>query len=238
MKPVPHFPVSTLIHDGGLILAAGLAHAEVAGRLPVGYLPEAQTFLGKVTADNTGQKGKKGALGNLTLAQTQAVKNIQHSMNQARKTAKLAFPGQTVKLHEEFQTGVHEKFDLSSFLTRADIILASVQTAENLPAFKLKGWTDKETTAFTTARQAFGPAEQFRKKSIGGAKDATTQRNADAAELYDHLLTIQNAADLEHPALDPANAGVRDEFLLNTFPPAGGGHGPTPPAPEPPPAKP
>ena len=33
---------------------------------------------------------------------------------------------------------------------------------------------------------------------------------------------IQNAADLEWPADDPANAGIRDEFRLNPFPPASG----------------
>src|ERR1039458_6762904 len=53
----------------------------------------------------------------------------------ARATAKLAFPGQDVKLHQEFQTGKHQSFDL-----------ASVQTTENLPVFKTKGWMDAETT--------------------------------------------------------------------------------------------
>jgi len=37
--------------------------------------------------------------------------------------------------------------------------------------------------------------------------------------LSSHVLTIQNAADLEFPAINPANAAVRDEFRLNTFPP-------------------
>ena len=32
-------------------------------------------------------------------------------------------------------------------------------------------------------------------------------------------LRCQNAADLEFPATDPANAPIRDEFRLNTFPP-------------------
>ena len=40
---------------------------------------------------------------------------------------------------------------------------------------------------------------------------------------------LQNAADLEWPASDPANAGVRGEFLLGIFPPDhGGNHAPTP----------
>jgi hypothetical protein len=60
------------------------------------------------------------------------------------------------------------------------------------------------------------PAEQYRVKSISGAKDTTTQKNTDA---YEHLLTVQNAADLEFPATDPANAHTRAEFKLGSFPP-------------------
>jgi hypothetical protein len=67
--------------------------------------------------------------------------------------------------------------------------------------------------ASQAARDAFGPAVQFRTQSIGGAKDT----NTDAATLYENILTIQNAADPEWPATDPANAGVRGEFLLGIF---------------------
>jgi hypothetical protein len=51
---------------------------------------------------------------------------------------------------------------------------------------------------------------------------------------YENILTIQDAADLEWPATDPANAGVRGEFLIGIFPPDhGGNHAPpTPPAPQ------
>jgi hypothetical protein len=41
----------------------------------------------------------------------------------------------------------------------------------------------------------------------------------DAATAYEHILTIQNAADLELPATDPANAPARAEFKLGIFPP-------------------
>ena len=158
-------------------------------------------------------------------------------MAQAAKTAKLSFPGQTVKLHQEFQIGAHNKNDLGSYLGRVDIVLGSVNDAANLAAMKLKGWTDAETTTFQTARDGFGPAEQYRVKSISGAKDTTAQKNADAATLYENILTIQNAADLEWPASDPANAGVRGEFLLGIFPPDHGGNHTPAPTPTPTPAK-
>jgi hypothetical protein len=226
-----------LTHNGGLIIAAAQNHAEIATRLTAAYLTAANALCTKLTADVTGQKAAKGALGNLTTAQQQNLTTLHGCMTQAAKTAKLAFAGQTVKLHQEFQIGAHDKNDLASFLSRCDTVLASVQNAANLAALKLKGWTDDETTAFQTARNAFGPAEQYRVQQISGAKDTTTQKNTDAATLYENVLTIQNAADLEWPATDPANAGVRGEFLLGIFPPDHGGNHAPPPTPPAAPAK-
>ena len=40
-----------------------------------------------------------------------------------------------------------------------------------------------------------------------------------AADAYKHILTIQNAADLEFPATGSANAPARAEFKLAIFPP-------------------
>ena len=57
----------------------------------------------------------------------------------------------------------------------------------------------------------------------------------DAADAYEHILTIQNAADLEFPATDPANAPARAEFKLGIFPPD---HHVPPAAPTPTPATP
>ena len=233
-KSTPHFPVSILIHNGDLITAAAGANPPIASRLPANYIADSSTALGKVTGDLTSQKNAKGELGPLTRTQQANLNTLQHCMNQARQTAKLAFPGQTVKLHQEFQVGVTGPYDLGSFLARADIIIASVQNAANLAALKLKGWTDADTTAFVAARQSLGTVNVTQQTAKGGAKVSTGQKDADAADLYERLLTIQNAADLQWPATDPANAGVRDAFCLNTFPPSNGhGSGPQPPAPAP-----
>jgi hypothetical protein len=97
---------------------------------------------------------------------------------------------------------------------------------------KLKGWTDAETQTFTTVRGTFPASTTTQQSGQSDAKKATTLKDTDAADLYEHILTIQNAADLEFPATNPANAGVRDEFRLNTFPPDN--HAPpTPPPPTP-----
>ncbi len=207
-----HFPVAILVHNGQLITAAATSNPPVAARLPVGYLPATTAILTGVTTDIASQTNKKGELGNLTAAERQSVDLIQKWMNVARKTARLAFAGQTVKLHQEFQMGVSGPYDLASFLNRADIIIASVQNAANLAALKLRGWTDADTTAFVAARQGLGTVNVSQQTGKSGAKDSTTVKNSDAAGLYDRLLTIQNAADLQWPANDPANAGIRNQF--------------------------
>ncbi len=224
----PHFPITTLTYNGSLIVAAGQKYPNVAARLPANYLADTAALIAKIPADVTGQKNARGETGNLTKAQQANLDLLLHYMNQARKTAKLAFPGQTVKLHQEFQIGAHAQHDLGAVLGRADIILASVQT--NLSALKLKGWTDAETTAFTNVRGTFPASTQTQQSGQSDAKKATTLKDTDAADLYEHILTIQNAADLEFPAINPANAAERDEFRLNTFPPDN--HAPpAPPAP-------
>jgi hypothetical protein len=69
-------------------------------------------------------------------------------------------------------------------------------------------------------------------RSAKGAKASTT-KNQGAADLYERLLTIQHGANLQWPETDLANAGIRDQFRLNQFPPAGG-NGPPPIPPTPP----
>jgi hypothetical protein len=206
----------------------------VAARLPDGYLTETTTALGKLPDDVTGQKIARGETGNLTAAQQANLDKLLHCMGQARKTARLAFPNQTVKLHAEFQINIHDSHTLGAVLGRADIILASVQTTANLPAMKLKGWTDADTANFTTVRATFPASTTTQQSGQSDAKKATGVKATDAADAYEHILTIQNAADLEFPATDPANAPARAEFRLGIFPPD---HhvppaAPTPPAPQ------
>jgi hypothetical protein len=219
MPHKPHCPVPVITYNGNLIVAAGLKYPKVAARLPANYLTETTTALGKLPADVTGQKIAKGETGNLTLAQQANLTLLLHCMGQARKTAKLAFPGQTVKLHQEFQIGSHDSHELNAVLSRADTILASVQIPLNLPALKLKGWTDADTAAFTTVRGTFSASSTTQSSGQSEAKKATGVKATDAANAYEHLLTIQNAADLEFPALNPANAPARAEFKLGIFPP-------------------
>jgi hypothetical protein len=230
MPHKPHCPIPVLTYNGNLIVAAAQKYAAVAARLPASYLTETTTALGKLPADVTGQKIAKGETSTLTAAQQTNLDSLLHCMSQARKTARLAFPGQTVKLHQEFQIGSHDSHELGAVLGRADIILAAVQTVANLPAMKLRGWTDADTATFTTVRGTFPASTESQQSGQSDAKKATGVKAADAADAYEHILTIQNAADLEFPATNPANAPARAEFKLGIFPPD---HHVTPAAPTP-----
>ena len=229
---IPHFPIAILTHNGKLITDAAVANAAVATRLPANYVTDAIAALAKVNADVASQKTAHGELGNLTPLQHTNLDTLQYWMQQARETAKLAFAGQSVKLHQEFQVGINTPHDLGSVLSRADIILASVQNAVNLAALKLKAWTDAETASFVAARGNFGTVEQAQAQDKGGAKVSTTVKNQDAVDLYERLLTIQHAANLQWPETDLANAGIRDEFRLEHLPARRRQwHTPTPPTP-------
>ncbi|MEI6078635.1 MAG: hypothetical protein WCS94_23865, partial [Verrucomicrobiota bacterium] len=70
-----------------------------------------------------------------------------------------------------------------------------------------------------TVRATFPASTTTQQSGQSDAKKATGVKAADAADAYEHIITIQNAADLEFPATDPANAPARAEFKLGIFPP-------------------
>jgi len=146
-KTTFHFPLPILVGEGKLILEAATAHPEVAGRLDKDYLTLTATVLGNVKTQAADQKQKRGQTGVLSKAQLDKIHAFQLLVGNAKKTAKLAFPKQTVKLRQAFQMGVHKPHDLQSQLQRGRIVLASLQALENIPALTSKGWTADETTA-------------------------------------------------------------------------------------------
>ena len=218
-KSQVHMPVPILIGEGRLILDAGIAHPEVADRLDKDYLKTTETVLGNVKTQATGQKQQRGKTAVLTMEQLDKIADFQHWKTQARKTAKLAFKGQTVKLHEQFQVGVHKPHDLQSQLQRGRVILAACQAQENAGPLASKGWTADETTALDNSIKAI----EGDKTLLEAAKDAgvglTGTRNVSVDDLYERLLTIQHAATLEWRDNDPASAQTLADFRLGKFPP-------------------
>ncbi len=232
----PNCPVPVIVYNGNLIMAAAQKYPKVIARLPDDYMTETATSLGKLPADVADQKDAKGETGNLTVAQQQNFDTLLYWMRQARKTAKLAFFGQTVKLHEEFLMGVQNDHGLPTVLGRADTILASVQKTDNLAALKLKGWTDADTQSFIAVRGTFPVSTVTQKSAQSEAKKKTIVKATDASDAYERVLTVQHAGDLEFPATDPANAPIRAEFRLGIFPPNPHSDTVTPPNPPTPPA--
>lgn len=233
MKHKLHFPVALLKTEGKLIVAAAKAYPAVAARLPDQFVEDAETHLGNVGSDVVSQMIVRGKLGELTKEQEEALVTLKYYMAQARKTARLVFSGETVKLHDQFQVNQPKKNDLATTLQRADIILGSIKEVNNLAAFKASGWTDAETKAFDEARDAFGEPEDYQEKAKADSMAATQLTHSDAEDVYGRLLTIQNAANLEFPVLNAANVGARHEFRLGIFPPEGYGHAESAPAPAP-----
>ncbi len=230
-----HFPIATLLREGDLIVTAAENYSDVDERLPAGLTAATRALIGTVTTDVNAMKNQKGGIGGLTDAQNADLATLNKWIGRAKQTATLAFKGQTVKLHEQFQVGVADHFDLASIVSRANIILANVQDTANLAALKLKGWLDADTTAFAAAITALAGADTGQEGGISLGLDATGVRNHDANALYDNLQILQNAADLEFPGDVPANTGVRAAFRMDVYPPRGSHGGtPTPPTPTPP----
>ncbi len=117
-----HLPVAILIGEGKLITDAATAHPEVSTRLPEGYLTQTGTVLANVKTQSTGQRQQRGQAAVLSREQLDKVAAFQHLKMQARKTARLAFKRQTVKLHEQFQVGVHKPHDLQSQRQRGGFV--------------------------------------------------------------------------------------------------------------------
>jgi hypothetical protein len=230
-----HFPLAILIGEGKLITDAATAHPEVATRLDPAYLTDTVVVLGKVKDQAADQQQKRGQTGVLTRAQLDKIHALQKEMHDARESAKLAFPQQAVKLREQFQVGVHQPHDLQSQLQRGRTILAGLQAAENAPTLAGKGWTAADTAALDGAIQAIENDQTLLENAKDAGIGSTGQKNTQADDLYDRLLTIQNAANRQWPDTDPANVQARADFRFGKFPPKdhGGHHVEPPPTPAP-----
>jgi hypothetical protein len=214
------FSLSTLTHEGDAICDAAEAHAaDLGARVKSVYVTETRALIEKVSGGDAAQKGGVGSVGTLTKEQNAKWQVVQDKVAAAKKTAKRAFAGDKVKLREAFQVGVDKPGDLASSLQRARIVLASCLEPENAAALEAKGWLASDTTALADAIEALDAADDTQEMAKGAKKGVTGDRNQQANELYEHLLTIQNAANLQWPSRDGQNLAVRAEFRLGIFPP-------------------
>ena len=218
-----HFPFADLLRSGDLILTAAEGDAAVSGRLPANYVTDSRTLWTSLGGEDATKAEKKGEAGVMTVEERAKLKALEPLTHALKETAKKAFKGQDVKLHDEFQVGITEPHDTASVLRRANIMLKSAQNTANAAALKLKGWGAADTTKLENAIGAFRTTDTTHEASKNVAADATGTRNRDANKFYEDLQTIQNAASLEYPEEVSANAPKRAAFLLGKFPPRGGG---------------
>ena len=100
-----HISLPILVGEGKLIMDAGTAHPEISTHLDASYLTDTAAVLDKVKKQGVDQKTKRGQTGDLTQAQLDEIHAFQKLVSDARETAKLAFPGQDVKLRAGLPVG-------------------------------------------------------------------------------------------------------------------------------------
>lgn len=234
-----NFPLPVLLQDGDTIVTAAEANAAaLTDRLPVGFLAATRPLIQQVSAQDAAQKGLAGTAGTLTAEQDAKLATLNTCISNLRETAKKAFKGNSVKLRDEFQVGINKPSGLGDVLQRARIMLVSAQKADNAAALLGRGWISADTTALSDAITALDDTDNVQEDAKVDASGGTGARNRTANELYDRLLTIQNAANLQWPAGPNGNDILRAKFRLGLFPPPrsnGSGTPPTPPTPTPPP---
>ena len=224
-----HFPLSVLIgasrrlHDA---LTDTVFATVMADRLntdtdtPTGnFATRFSAELDALGAGDVSQKSKTGQTGSLTRSQDTDIAELERLMAGARRSARLAFPSDHVKLHSEFQVGINEPQTLDAELERANLILAGCQQAENVPALKVQGWLPKDTTALAAAIAQLSGSSLAKDGALGERIGLTGEKIVAANAVYADALRIQNAARLEYPANKPGTEAARARFLLDEFPP-------------------
>lgn len=223
------FPLSVLAGAGRRLYDA-MTDADYAAALADRLNAETDTpadnfatrFNDKLTAFGTGdssQKLKSGQAGTLTKSQNTAFQEMERLLAGARRSAKLAFPGDSVKLHNEFQVGQDDSKTMDAELERAGIVLASCRLAANAPALKAQGWVAKDSDALAAAIKLLSDSNLDKTEALDDRVGLTSQKITAANAVYADALRIQNAARLEYPANKPGTEAARARFVLDEFPP-------------------
>jgi hypothetical protein len=215
-----HYPITTLTLEGDYILQACNAHeGDLTERIPIVFVSESRSILTNLNKSMAGQQSSVAGVGSLTKAQNAKLAVLEDLMNRVRRSAKLAFKNEDVKLHSEFQVGVNKPSDLGSTIARARILATSCASSDNAAALAKEGWTAKDTKAVNDAIDGLESTDNTQETAKTTKSASTDARNALANDLNARLLAIQNAANLQWPASEPANRSIRAEFRLGIFPP-------------------
>jgi hypothetical protein len=190
----------------------------IAGRLPAGFVTRFDNQLSAAGGGGALKASQAGDTSRLTKAQQAAYTEVIRLTSAARRSANLAFPGDTVVLHEEFQVGKSDgDQSLQGELDRATIVLAS--TRKYAAELGAEGWAASDATELETNLGQFTDVDLTQEASKDSGLDITDQRTTDENLLYRMILTAQNAARLQYPSTKPDIATARARYLINEFPP-------------------
>lgn len=170
-------------------------------------------LVAKLGAD---QSGAIGSVGTLVQSQAEAMAELLHVSNVARRSARLAFPGQATLLRGEFQVGVRGSRDLPRVLERGRKLLAACQRC----ALDLAphGWSPASTAVLEQAVEALASLHRQREAQADGKLGLTAERVVAANRLYRQCMMVQNVARLVYAgarvAMDPASIEAQARFLL------------------------
>ena len=220
-----NFPLATLTSSADLLgkaLADPAYEVSMTARLGAPFITAFPVKVTALTSGATAQSSQTGDLSQLTAQQQADFSEMERLTAGARRTARLAFPGQDTVLSAEFQVGEAGSKSLAATIARACLThAAALKYAADL---QTKGWIPADTAALGTAIAALTGVGAEQEQASDDRLGLTNEKIIAANALYADCLTIQNAARLQYPAkVDAAgnaqNVTERARFLLEEFPP-------------------
>ncbi|MGL4399300.1 MAG: hypothetical protein ACRCXD_05500, partial [Luteolibacter sp.] len=191
------FPLPTLTSSAELLGAAltdSAYQAAMTLRLGADFIT---AFPGKITAltgDSAAQSSQTGDLSTLTDQQQKDFREMERLAAGARRSARLALPGQETVLSAEFQVGEATSKALSATIDRAKLTHAAA--GKYATALQTQGWIPADTAALGTAIAALAEVAPEQDEAEDEKLGLTNEKTIAANALYADCLTLQNAARL------------------------------------------
>lgn len=230
-----NFPLATLKRSADLLGTAVVDpdyQAAMTLRLGADFITAFPDKITELTGDATAQSSQTGDLAKLTAEQRADFDEMERLAAGARRTARLAFPGQDTILSAEFQVGEASSRSLSATIARARLTRAAA--AKHAAALQAKGWIQADTDALAASIESLSLVDLEQDQAADERLGLTNEKIIAANALYADCLAIQNAARLQFPggtdsAGNARNVAQRARFLLDEFPPRDRGQPSEPP---------
>jgi hypothetical protein len=220
-----NFPLATLTSSARLLgkaLTDPDYQAAMTLRLGAQFITDFPGKITAVTGDAAAQSSQTGDLSTLTAKQQADFREMERLAGGARRSARLAFPGQDTVLSAEFQVGEADSKSLSATIDRARLTHAAA--IKYATALQAKGWIPADTDSLGNAIAGLAGVDTEQEEAKDERLGFTNEKTIAANALYADCLAIQNAARLQYPSGTDAagnakNITERARFLLNEFPP-------------------